>query len=103
MIDVKRCNVCVKYVSYEKGSGTTRRNDGRETWFRLLEWDKGQTPAERLAERKDLSDQELRQGQAQVLRPGGVSLSLRAGAARGAPPFLYRAGYRSKKAPDAGL
>lgn len=26
-----------------------RRNDGRETWFRLLEWDKGQTPAERLA------------------------------------------------------
>ena len=44
MIDVKRCNVCVKYVSYEKGSGTMRRNDGRETWFRLLEWDKGQTP-----------------------------------------------------------
>ncbi len=26
-----------------------RRNDGRETWYRLLEWDKGQTPAERLA------------------------------------------------------
>lgn len=26
-----------------------RRNDGRETWFRLLEWDKGQTSAERLA------------------------------------------------------
>mgnify|MGYP006875304508 FL=1 len=49
MIDVERCNVCVKYVSYEKGSGTMRRNDGRETWFRLLEWDKGQTPAERLA------------------------------------------------------
>ena len=49
MIDVERCNVCVKYVSYEKGSETMRRNDGRETWFRLLEWDKGQTPAERLA------------------------------------------------------
>lgn len=49
MIDVERCNVCVKYVSCEKGSGTMRRNDGRETWFRLLEWDKGQTPAERLA------------------------------------------------------
>ena len=30
-----------------------------------------------VAERKDLSDQELRQGQAQVLRPGGVPLSLR--------------------------
>lgn len=26
-----------------------RRNDGRETWYRLLEWDKGQTSAERLA------------------------------------------------------
>lgn len=26
-----------------------RRTDGRETWHRLLEWDKGQTPAERLA------------------------------------------------------
>lgn len=26
-----------------------RRNDGRETWYRLLEWDKGQTAAERLA------------------------------------------------------
>lgn len=26
-----------------------RRTDGRETWYRLLEWDKGQTPAERLA------------------------------------------------------
>lgn len=26
-----------------------RRNDGRETWHRLLEWDKGQAPAERLA------------------------------------------------------
>ena len=26
-----------------------RRPDGRETWYRLLEWDKGQTPAERLA------------------------------------------------------
>lgn len=49
MIDVERCNVCVKYVSYEKESGTMRRNDGRETWFRLLEWDKGQTSAERLA------------------------------------------------------
>ena len=23
--------------------------DGRETWHRLLEWDKGQTPSERLA------------------------------------------------------
>ena len=30
------------HVLYEKGSGTMRRNDGRETWFRLLEWDKGQ-------------------------------------------------------------
>lgn len=26
-----------------------RRQDGREAWNRLLEWDKGQTPAERLA------------------------------------------------------
>jgi hypothetical protein len=26
-----------------------RRADGRETWHRLLEWDKGQAPAERLA------------------------------------------------------
>ena len=26
-----------------------RRIEGRETWHRLLEWDKGQTPAERLA------------------------------------------------------
>lgn len=26
-----------------------RRSDGRETWHRLLEWDKGQAPAERLA------------------------------------------------------
>ena len=26
-----------------------RRNDGKETWHRLLEWDKGQAPAERLA------------------------------------------------------
>lgn len=26
-----------------------RRNDGRETWYRLLEWDKGQTSAERMA------------------------------------------------------
>lgn len=26
-----------------------RMTDGRETWHRLLEWDKGQTPAERLA------------------------------------------------------
>lgn len=26
-----------------------RRQDGRETWYRLLEWDKGQAPAERLA------------------------------------------------------
>jgi hypothetical protein len=26
-----------------------RRPDGRETWSRLLEWDKGQTPSERLA------------------------------------------------------
>ena len=25
------------------------RRDGSETWHRLLEWDKGQTPAERLA------------------------------------------------------
>lgn len=28
---------------------TTRRRDGNETWFRLREWTKGQTPAERLA------------------------------------------------------
>jgi len=27
----------------------TRRKDGRETWNRLLNWDKGQTPSERLA------------------------------------------------------
>lgn len=33
-----------------------RRNDGRETWHRLLEWDKGQTPAERLAAVVLLSD-----------------------------------------------
>ena len=33
----------------QKGSGKMRRTDGRETWYRLLEWDKGQTPAERLA------------------------------------------------------
>lgn len=26
-----------------------RRHDGRETWSRLLEWDKGQSPSERLA------------------------------------------------------
>lgn len=26
-----------------------RRSDGRETWYRLLEWDKGQAAAERLA------------------------------------------------------
>lgn len=26
-----------------------KRNDGRETWHRLLEWDKGQAPSERLA------------------------------------------------------
>lgn len=26
-----------------------RRNDDRETWHRLLEWDKGQAVAERLA------------------------------------------------------
>ena len=26
-----------------------RRNDGRETWYRLLEWDKGQAAAERMA------------------------------------------------------
>lgn len=26
-----------------------RKMDGRETWHRLLEWDKGQTPSERLA------------------------------------------------------
>jgi len=26
-----------------------RRNDGRETWHRLLNWDKGQTPSERLS------------------------------------------------------
>jgi len=28
---------------------TNRRKDGRETWNRLLNWDKGQTPSERLA------------------------------------------------------
>ena len=28
---------------------SVRRTDGRETWTRLLEWDKGQTPSERLA------------------------------------------------------
>src|SRR2546430_1257704 len=28
---------------------TTRSRDGRETWRRLLAWDKGQAPAERLA------------------------------------------------------
>ena len=33
-----------------------RRNDGRETWHRLLEWDKGQAPAERLAAVVLLSD-----------------------------------------------
>lgn len=33
-----------------------RRNDGRETWYRLLEWDKGQAPAERLAAVVLLSD-----------------------------------------------
>lgn len=27
----------------------TRRSEGRETWHRLLEWDSGQAPAERLA------------------------------------------------------
>ncbi len=27
----------------------TRRGQGRETWHRLVEWDQGQTPAERLA------------------------------------------------------
>ena len=27
----------------------TRRTDGRETWSRLLDWDKGQAPSERLA------------------------------------------------------
>ena len=32
-----------------KASEHMRRPDGRETWYRLLEWDKGQTPAERLA------------------------------------------------------
>ena len=26
-----------------------RRKDGRETWNRLLEWDKGQGPLEKLA------------------------------------------------------
>ena len=26
-----------------------RRNEGKETWHRLLEWERGQTPAERLA------------------------------------------------------
>ena len=26
-----------------------RRTEGRETWHRLLEWDKGQAPSERLA------------------------------------------------------
>jgi hypothetical protein len=29
----------------------SRRQDGRETWNRLLEWDKGQAPSERLAAR----------------------------------------------------
>ena len=33
-----------------------RRSDGRETWHRLLEWDKGQAPAERLAAVVLLSD-----------------------------------------------
>lgn len=26
-----------------------RMNEGKETWHRLLEWDRGQAPAERLA------------------------------------------------------
>jgi hypothetical protein len=29
----------------------TRRNQGRETWHRLLEWDMGQAPSERLCAR----------------------------------------------------
>ena len=31
------------------GDHTMRRAEGRETWHRLLEWDKGQTSSERLA------------------------------------------------------
>ena len=27
----------------------SRRKEGRETWSRLIEWDKGQAPSERLA------------------------------------------------------
>ena len=33
-----------------------RKNDGRETWHRLSDWDKGQAPAERLAAVVLLSD-----------------------------------------------
>ena len=40
---------------------------------------------------------------AQILRPGGVPLSLRPGAARGPSPQLHRAGYRGPQKTPAGL
>lgn len=48
--------LCEHFLSFlvlhdlnEKEIFMVRRNEGKETWHRLLEWDRGQAPAERLA------------------------------------------------------